>query len=222
VWSFDPKKNAWTEQHPDGPGPAARLFHAALYDDVRDALIVYGGADASALSATAMDFADVWSLSLADLRWDRLHAGGVGAPEGRFWAGLTLDPTTHTYLLFGGHDDQQLGNRNDSWRFDPDGRSWQRIDRGDTYNKPATDVCMFPPDFANVDATLPERRSAHTLLWSNVCKHALLFAGKTDCGATDDVWSFDGDSWQKRLPATAGEVCLRSASDAAQCSSLCM
>ncbi len=222
VWSFDPAKSSWSERQPDGTAPAARLFHAALYDHARDAMIVYGGADASALSPSAQDFGDVWALWLKDLRWERLHPGGRGAPEGRFWAGLALDSSSGTYLLFGGHDDQQLGNRNDTWRFDPDARSWQRIAEGDTFNKPANGTCNFPPDFTTIDPEAPERRSAHTLVWSPACGHALLFGGKTDCGAVDDVWSFDGERWQNRLQATAGEACLRAASDPAQCSGLCM
>jgi hypothetical protein len=222
VWSFDPRKSSWSEQQPSGVAPAARLFHAGLYDRKRDALIIYGGADANALAPDAKDFGDVWALWLQDLRWERLHPGGLGAPEGRFWAGLVLDASTDTYLLFGGHDDQALGNRNDAWRFDPEARSWQRLAQGDRWNKPANGTCDFPPDFAELDAKAPERRSAHTLVWSEACGHALVFGGKTDCGAIDDVWSFDGERWERRLTATAGEVCLRSAADSAQCSALCM
>jgi hypothetical protein len=221
LWSFEPRTSSWKQAQPSGQGPAARLLHAALYDERRDALIVYGGADAGAFAPDARDFGDLWSLSLNDLSWQRLHPGGGTAPDERFWGALAYEQKRATYLLFGGHDDQALGNRNDTWRYDPDARQWQPLAEGDTFDKQANGVCDFPPDFANIDPTLPERRSAHALVWSEACGHALLFGGKTDCGAIDDVWSFDGKRWQERLAASEGEACLRAASDPAQCTALC-
>jgi N-acetylneuraminic acid mutarotase len=221
VWSFDPRASSWKQEQPNGQGPPARLFHAAIYDERRDALIVYGGTDAGAFSADARAFGDLWALSLQDLGWQRLHPGGGTAPDERFWAALAYEKKRGTYLLFGGHDDQALGNRNDTWRYDPDAREWQRLGEGDSFNKQANAVCDFPPDFATIDAQAPERRSAHSLVWSEACGHALLFGGKTDCGAIDDVWSFDGKHWQEKLAAREGEACLRASSDASACTALC-
>jgi len=221
VWSFDPQAGRWTEQTPADAGPAPRLFQAALYDRKRDALVIFGGADASAFSGGARYFADLWSLSLSDLRWSALHEGGTDAPEGRFWSGLVHDPERDVYLLFGGHDDRKLGNRNDAWRFDPSARTWTRTETGDLWNTDARGVCDFPPDFTRVDLTLPERRSAHTLVWSAPCGHALLFGGKTDCGAIDDVWRWDGERFEEALPATEGEACLRWRDQPERCMDMC-
>jgi hypothetical protein len=221
VWSFDPHASSWTQAQPSAAAPAARLLHAALYDERRDALIVYGGVDAGAFAPNASAFGDLWALSLQDLRWERLHPGGGTAPDARFWAELAYEQKRGSYLLFGGHDDQALGNRNDTWRYDPDAREWQRLAEGDTFNKQANAVCDFPPDFANIDPQLPERRSAGSLVWSQACGHALLFGGKTDCGAIDDVWSFDGKHWQEQLAAREGEACLRASSNPAECTALC-
>jgi hypothetical protein len=221
VWSFDPAAARWSERATSGSAPGARLFHAALYDEKRDALIIYGGANASALSSDARDFGDLWALSLGDLSWQQLHPGGGDAPDARFWSALVRDRARDAYLLFGGHDDGVLGNRNDSWSFDPKTQHWSNIAEGDHYQRPANGVCDFPPDFAAIEAGAPERRNAHTLVFSEGCGHALLFAGKTDCGAIDDLWSFDRKQWRALLPATEGEVCVRASSDSAQCSDLC-
>jgi hypothetical protein len=204
-----------------GDAPAPRLSHAALYDAKRDALIVYGGADERAFELDAAYFADLWSLSLADLRWTRLAAGGVSAPEGRFSAALVHDTERDQYLLFGGHDDRVLGNRNDAWSFDPDARRWRREVEGDTFHVEARGVCDFPPDFTTVDQAVPERRSAHTLVYSPGCGHALVFGGKTDCGAIDDVWRWTGASFDERLGATEGEACLRWRDEPERCGDMC-
>ncbi|MGD8860700.1 MAG: kelch repeat-containing protein [Myxococcales bacterium] len=220
LWSFEPEAGRWERHQPGGTLPPARLFHAGLYDAKRDALVIYGGADGSAFANTASYFGDLWSLDLATLRWTELHDGSGPAPDGRFWAGLVHDTETDTYLLFGGHDDQELGNRNDTWRYDPSEERWEQFDAGDRYRKPARDFCDFPPDFADIDDAMPERRNAHSLVWSP-CGHALTFGGKTDCGSTDDVWRFDGDGWIQRLQATEGEVCLRWRDDPDRCGDLC-
>ena len=221
VWSFDPDEGRWQQHDVSGAAPAPRLFHGALYDAGRDALVIFGGADASAFSGTAGYFSDLWSLSLADLRWTQLDPGGDGAPEGRFWGGLVHDSKRDAYLLFGGHDDQQLGNRNDTWRFDPEARSWSALDHGDALHGMARGTCDFPPDFTTVALQAPERRSSHSLVWSEPCGHALVFGGKTDCGAIDDVWSFDGKRWQQELAATEGESCLRWREQPEECADLC-
>lgn len=221
LWSYDPSSGRFERLAPAGEGPAARLSHAALYDAGRDALIVYGGADERAFALDASYFGDLWSLSLSELRWTRLHAGGVGAPEGRFAPALAHDTGADAYLLFGGHDDQLLGNRNDAWAFDPSTARWQRAAEGDTFHAAARGTCDFPPDFAVADLALPERRSAHSLVYSPRCDHALVFGGKTDCGAIDDVWRWRASTFDERLAATEGEACLRWRDEPERCADMC-
>jgi len=213
LWSFDPDRGSWQQHEVSGAAPAPRLFHAALYDEKRDALVIFGGADASAFGNEARYFADLWSLSLADLRWTQLAAGGSDGPEGRFWSGLVHDRERD--------DDAQLGNRNDTWRFDPEAGSWSALDGGDTLQGAPRGACDFPPDFTAAALSAPERRSSHSLVWSQPCKHALLFGGKTDCGAIDDLWSFDGTRWHDELPATEGESCVRWRERPEECGDLC-
>ena len=222
VWSYDPASARFEQLVIEGDGPAPRLSHAALYDAERDALIVYGGADERAFADDAMYFSDLWSLSLAELRWTRIDAGGVGAPEGRFAPALAHDTVVDLYLLFGGHDDRMLGNRNDAWVFEPDlPGGWISFAPGDTFHAPARGLCDFPPDFTNVDLERPERRSSHTLVYSPVCAHALLFGGRTDCGAIDDVWSWRATTFDERLAATEGEACLRWRDEPERCGDMC-
>ena len=221
AWSFDPETNSWEKHQLSGRLPPARLMHAVVYDELRDAIVMFGGADESAFELDAQYFADLWALDLEGLAWVELEGGGSAAPVGRFWAGMVHDPDADRYLLFGGHDAGSLGNRNDTWVFDPVDRGWQMLGEGDVWNAPANDFCDFPPDFSIVDESAPERRNAHSMVWSEACGHALIFGGKTDCGAVDDVWAFDGEAWEERMEATEGEVCLRWRDDPETCADMC-
>ena len=126
------------------------------------------------------------------------------------------------YLLFGGHDDQTLGNRNDSWSFNPTTNTWTALTGEDTFNRPANGFCDFPPDFTIVDRTLPERRNAHSFSWSNSCDRGLMFGGKTDCGAINDIWSYSAEQgWVNKELATEGEVCRRWRSNPDNCANMC-
>jgi N-acetylneuraminic acid mutarotase len=219
VWSYSVVEESW-QQHNVSVGPSPRFFHAAAIDGVRDRLLVFGGASADAVEDGLGYFSDLWALDLQTLTWQELTPSG-SVPDGRFWTQLVHDEKADEYVLFGGHDDGALGHRNDTWRFDPESGEWTSPDSEDTLRTPVTGTCEFPADFVEVDRELPERRHAHTLVWSSACEHALLFGGKTDCGATDDVWRWSSAGWNERSPARHGEVCQRWASDPGDCESLC-
>lgn len=219
LWRYDPDTNRWTELTVDALEPIPRLYHSLVYDERRDQLIVYGGADPS--STNFIPDEAVWGLSLEDLTWSRLDADANRRPDSRYWQGMVLDKAGDRLVMMGGHDNTDLGNRNDWWFFDLAEQVWSRGGAGDTLNSSANGFCDFPPDFTNVDLDAPERRHGHSMVWSQSCGHAIVFAGKTDCGATDDVWTLNGDGWVKRMRATEGEVCIRWREDPTDCSNLC-
>ena len=221
VWSFDPSSATWTPHAPTGDVPPARMQHAMLYDAGRDRLVTFGGADESAFLPEARYASELSALDLEPMTWSVLHNGAEPSPGGRFWTSLAHDLESDAYLVAGGHDDQMLGNRNDVWRFDPNLDSWSEANRGDTFNNPIMEFCAPPYDFATVDLSAPERRMSHTFVWSEGCGRALLFAGKTDCGAIDDLWAYEQGRWNRLLQATEGEACWRAGGDPELCLSLC-
>lgn len=220
VWSFDVQAASWT-LHTPAAGPSDRLFHAATYDAASDAMVVFGGADETLFSPTAKYFSDLWSLDLESLAWTQLAAGITDKPAGRFWASLSAEPESGRYLLFGGHDDGALGNRNDLWTYDRQAGTWQTPAPGDSYQRPANAVCDFPVDFAAVDDQAPERRHAHAGVYAAACGELLVVGGKTDCGVVDDVWSYAESGWSEVRASTEGEACLRWRADTSLCSNLC-
>lgn len=208
TWVLDLETNTWSELATSGT-PSARLFVSAIWDDARGRLITHGGADNGAFSPTAQYFDEVFSLDVDTGVWTRLDDPINQRPDGRFWGGLVHDTYHDGYLLFGGHDDGVLGNRNDLWSFDPDLHVWTQIELGDTFNKPANGFCSFPPDFTNIVPDTPERRSAH--IWVGGEKSVWLSGGKTDCGVIDDVMALDLESltWVEIDTPTVGVSCLR-------------
>ncbi|MEC9073392.1 MAG: kelch repeat-containing protein, partial [Myxococcota bacterium] len=222
LWTFDLSTNTWQALSATGGGPSDRLFASAIWDDSRQRMILTGGADNTAFSNTAKYFDDLWVLDMSDVlpKWMRVDDPSSPHPDGRFWGTLVLDEVRDRYVLFGGHDDAELGNRNDLWAYDPSQASWELIQEGDTWNKPANGFCDFPPDFTNVDYDAPERRNAHVFVAGGDA--AWLMAGKTDCGVADDLVRLDlnDHTWDDVTPATVGVSCLRKGG--LNCNDLCL
>lgn len=225
TWYFDVATSAWvlvTAGAPD-PAPAPRLLMASAFDQARGRFLVFGGTDDSAFSTNPANYNDLWAYDVAGGQWIGMAAGAM-EPSARFMTGLVSDAASGTYLVFGGHDLTNLGYTNDLWRYDPDGAGWALVRVGDRYNNPPTGFCMFPVDYTTPDFAAPDRRSSHAMVMSASCGHAIVFGGKTDCGAIDDTWSFDvaSSTWVEMVAATEGESCWRRWNgDFTLCNALC-
>ena len=219
LWRFDLATETWTRI--DTPNYLRdRMWHNMIFDTNRNRIVIFGGADETAFFDDAVYFNDLIWYNIAEETWGR--AEGEVAPNGRFWSQMVYREASDTYLIFGGHDDQLLGNRNDIWTFSPKKGAWSQLETEDTYNRPANGFCDFPPDFTNVVRDIPERRNAHSFSWSQRCDHGIIFGGKTDCGAVNDVWRYEPDQgWLNRELATEGESCRRWRSNPDNCSNLC-
>ena len=221
TYALDLATGTWRPLRPEGEKPEARLFHAAAVDSEGQRLFIYGGGDANAWQGPFLG--DLWVLHMAELRWERLHSGeGVDVPKGRIWATTTYDATNNRLLLFGGHDDSNLGNNNDTWAFDLDEKEWLNLTAGERIEQPANGFCDFPADFTQPDLEAPERRSAHLAAMDQSRGEWIVYAGETDCGIVDDVWVFDTqrDGWLELFAPQVGESCIRGESPEA-CIALC-
>lgn len=222
VWAYDIATNVWREIDQTGTAPSGRMWHEALWDSSRERMIVYGGGDATAFNNNATYFSDVLAFDPTDGSWSQWHNGRNGTiPDGRFWSRMVHDTQNDVYLMFAGHDDQTLGNANDTWTFNPETRDWSAVADADAFNRPANGFCDFPADFTTVAAGTPERRNAHTLVYSQACGHAITFGGKTDCGAVNDVWRFGAEGWSNPVMASEGEACLRWRANPDNCANMC-
>jgi hypothetical protein len=213
TWVFDLASESWSQLMTTGD-PSARLFHAAVGHG--HTIYMFGGGDENAFLGPF--FNDLWALDVQSGAWTMLDDGQSG-PPGLTASDLVYDDQGQRLLLWGGHDDTELGSRNTVWGYELGGGGWSELEVGDVYNAPAAGFCDFPADFVVPDLDAPERRHAGAAVLSDAGE-LLVFGGKTDCGQINDVWSWSlGDAtWTERSPATVGEICLRSF---ANCQSLC-
>ncbi len=210
TWLFDFENSAWKQLAAAQP-PKRRLWAGTLYDPKRKRMVIFGGGDATAFANTAKYMDDLWALSTdgTHATWKRIDMGSNTRPDGRFWADLAYDAKNDRYIMFGGHDDKSLGNRNDLWAFTPKDGQWIVIKQGDLPNKPANGFCSFPPDFTKLEDGSPERRYAG--IFAAGPNTIWLAAGKTDCGVIDDLFKLDlnGYKWTEVTSSTVGNSCIR-------------
>jgi hypothetical protein len=214
TWAFDLASETWAQVQTSND-PPARLFHAATAGPA-GYMMVYGGGDENAFVGPF--FNDLWALELATGMWSLINPGDPGMAA-RTWADMLFDADGSRLLLWGGHDDTQLGNTNHIWQYDLNQGGWSQLELGDVYNAPANGFCDFPADFVAPDLDAPERRNAGAAVLTDAGE-LLIFGGKTDCGIINDVWSWslaDG-TWTERSAATVGEICLRAFG---QCQTMC-
>jgi hypothetical protein len=86
----------WTHVTTAGPTPPGRYEHSAIYDPVRDRMVIYGGSGGS-------DLNDVWALSLSGgvPTWSQIPNSGA-TPGGRRQHAAVYDPVRDRMLVFGG------------------------------------------------------------------------------------------------------------------------
>ena len=99
VWelAFDPVP-AWTQLAPSGTPPALRSATGAIYDPIRQRLLIFGGVG----QATPTRYNDVWSLSLgAGPTWMQLLPSGT-PPSTRGGPRCVWDPVRDRMIVYGG------------------------------------------------------------------------------------------------------------------------
>jgi hypothetical protein len=100
----------WTEITPVGPAPGPRRGHTAIYDPVRDRMLVFAGNNAS-----LVDLSDVWALSLSGTpAWTQITPAGT-PPQARGWHTAIYDPVRDRMVVFGGYDWPTTGSFGDTW-----------------------------------------------------------------------------------------------------------
>jgi hypothetical protein len=161
VWEYSPMVNGtWKRITPAGPAPPPRLTFSAVYDPVRDRVVVFGGDGGYVLG-------DLWELRLSGTpTWAPIAAGGI-SPGPRREHTAVYDPQFDEMVLFGGFD----GTRrlNDLWTLSLSGTPhWERR------------VSLTPS---------PAPRSGHSAVYDMRQQRMVIFGGQVNSSAyTSDVW----------------------------------
>jgi hypothetical protein len=165
------------------PPPSARYLHAAVYDPVRDRMVVFGGYSTRDLVN------DVWVLSLAGTpEWSQLSPAGT-PPSARHLLSAIYDPVRDRIVLFGGLD-RAIGYLDDVWALSLGAiPSWSRI---------------VPT------GTGPSARARHSAVYDPVGDRMIVFGGYhagyrgAGAGPLNDTWAMslsDPPAWTPLSPA---------------------
>jgi hypothetical protein len=120
-------ESRWTHITPLGTPPPTRGGHVAIYDPVRDRMLIWGGKKVLS-SAPRMD--DLWELKLSGTpEWAEIPQGV--RPEARWGARAIYDPVRDRMVLFGGADTTVGGYLGDTWALDLSGApTWSLLSPG--------------------------------------------------------------------------------------------
>jgi hypothetical protein len=181
TWSYDSVANTWTEQHPGGAIPSARVNFDLVYDSASGRVILFGGRDASAC------LNDTWSYDPAANTWTELHPTGQ-LPLARQGHAMVYDPVTERVILFGGLDDSDRTILNDTWSYDPAANTWTEL-------QPV--------------GAVPFARFEHDMVYDPTSQTAILFGG-TAGGMTglNDTWAYHPESGEWTKLQLTGDVPL--------------
>ena len=152
---------AWTLLAPTGTPPSARYGHTAIYDPVRDRMVVLGGYDVSGI------LNDVWALSLAGTpAWAALTPAGT-PPSTRDGHTAIYDPVRDRMVVFGGRGTSS--RRNDVWSLSLAGTpTW---------------AALTP------SGTPPSTRDGHSAVYDPVRDRMVVFAGYPTPSLSNEVWA---------------------------------
>jgi len=154
---------AWTELLPSGTLPTAREHASAIYDPLRDRMIVFGGFDGKPTWN-----GDVWELTFSPLAWNKITPAITG-PTARDRHTAIYDPINDRMLVFGGRNSSSHWN-NDVWSLSLGGTPiWLAI---------------------TPSGILPPARWGHSAIYDALNRQMVIFGGSATAGFHyADAWA---------------------------------
>jgi len=210
---------AWTQLAPVGAPPAARCAHSAIYDPVRDRMVIFGGWNTWNGSTY---HADIWTLSLGDTpAWTQLAPSGA-TPDARFGQVAVYDPAGDAMVVFGGRRAAFPRNLGEVWTLSlGDTPAWIQLAPGgpgpgarylnaaaydplrcrliefggyNSIDDPTRDVWALTlgatPAWANLTPVAPTARYGHTAVYDPVGDRMVVYGGYDESTPRlNDVWT---------------------------------
>lgn len=134
AFSYFASYDQWAELPFAGGAPQARARTSAVWDELNDKYILFGGRYRAGASGDYTLYSDVWALDPATSTWSMLaDSGGVGRPAPRVNFGIASDGSK--MYIHGGNisgNALNLNCLNDTWVFDFSNNTWTQIGMGGT------------------------------------------------------------------------------------------
>jgi hypothetical protein len=229
TWAMSFTGATWTQLAPSGPPLPARYGHVAVYDALRDRVLVFGGLGNSGY------LNDTWALSLSgpgSPAWSELSTAG-GPPSARYASAGVYDPAGDRLVIFGGLDDG--GKQGEIWSLSLAGTpTWSQLSPSGTppaarflhsaVRLPGTNEMLI---FAGTDSSLysdawllslsgppawtalapsgspPAPRYSSTTVYDDLRQRVVVFGGFDGFANRGDTWSLDlsgSPAWTLLLP----------------------
>lgn len=119
TWAYDFNTNTWQElEHSEGEYPAARFYHALVYNAGADRTILYGGS--AGLSET-------WSFDYSTSTWTELEPNQN--PGMLTKHALAYGSAVDQIILFGGQVGSAFDYTDQTWSFDLNSNTWTNLTR---------------------------------------------------------------------------------------------
>ena len=152
---------AWTQLAPTGTPPAARHSTSAIYDSLRDRMVIFSG-------STGFTYNDVWMLSLAGgTAWSAITPAGV-PPSNRYGHTAIYDRARDRMVVFGG-----TGGSNDAWEMALAVPNWTQLTATRTpWTGWGGQVAIYDPDYDRMivfgsSISTVNRNNAWYLAWAD-------------------------------------------------------
>jgi hypothetical protein len=176
---------AWTRLAPAGTPPSGRKNHTAIYDPIRDRIVIFGGFLTYPDDVGLLLYQnDVWALSLGqNPSWTQIIPAGP-LPGERDEHSAIYDPVQDRMVVFGGH--RGGFNYNDVWALSLDGNpAWTQI---------------LPT------GAPPAPRRRHNGIYDPLRNEMVVFGGYDTVGLScvNDVWTLslgEEPQWTQLFPA---------------------
>ena len=210
VWVQDlDSRTGWTLLTTTGLLPPPRYGHGAIYDAVRDRLLIFGGygGPCDLDEVETCDLNDLWALSLSGIpTWEQISTTGP-SPPARHSAAVIYDPARDRMIVSGGSNSE-----GDTWALSLTSSSWTGLAAGPNsfdaraFYDPVRDRMVLlkgeePGTVWRLDLSdgsvwtsvtptgpLPQPRERCSIVYDPVRDRALMFGGQSPWLYRNDLW----------------------------------
>lgn len=165
VWEWNLSQKEWSALSSTGTAPAARINHTAIYDSLRDRMIIFGGNSGS--GTNFYNDVSILDLTKSPAEWSALSTGG-NVPVGRIGHSAIYDTANDTMVVYGGLTGSSVVN--EVYSLDLATNLWTKV---------------------TTTGDVPAGSMKHTTVYDSDTQKMILFGGTDLFSYMDKAYTFD-------------------------------